>query len=135
VNVLGRQSGRRSILLFTDGDDQSSHAPIDAAIAKTEGSDATIYTIGHGRAVHSRDLQRLLDRLAEVSGGRSFVASDESKLDAVFAQILEDLRNQYLLAYPTPSDVRDGAWHKIEVEVPGKNVKVRARKGYRLARR
>ena len=135
IELLGKQSGRRSVLLFTDGDDQSSHAPLETAIAKTEGSDATIYTVGHGRAIQSRDLQRLLERLADVSGGRSFVANDASKLDAVFAQILDDLRNQYLLAYPTPEGVRDGEWHRISVEVPGKEVKVRARKGYRLARR
>jgi VWFA-related protein len=135
IEVLGRQSGRRSILLFTDGDDQSSHATLDAAIRRVEGSDATIYAIGQGRAVTSRELQRLLERLGDTSGGRAFFAGDESKLDAIFTQILDDLRNQYLLAYPMPGGVRDGKWHEIEVQVPGKNYKVRARRGYRLVQR
>jgi VWFA-related protein len=135
TDVLGRQAGRRSILLFTDGDDQSSHATMEAAITRTEGSDATIYAIGHGRAIVARELQLLLQRLTDTSGGRLFVAADASKLEPVFAQILEELRNQYLLAYPTPSGVRDGEWHTIEVQIPGKDYRIRARKGYRLTKR
>ena len=134
VDVLGRQAGRRSIVLFTDGDDQSSHASLESAIAKTEGSDATIYAIGQGRAVSSPDLQKLLRRLATVSGGRSFFTNDQASLDGIFTEILDDLRSQYLLAFEPAATVRDGSWHKIRVQVAGGH-NVRARQGYRLARR
>lgn len=134
VDVLGRQAGRRSIVLFTDGDDQSSHVSLEAAIAKTEGSDATIYAIGQGRAVGSPDLQKLLRRLATVSGGRSFFTENHVTLETSFGEILEDLRSQYLLAFVPSSSVRDGSWHKIRVEVAGGH-HVRARQGYRLTRR
>ena len=135
VDLLGRQAGRRSIVLFSDGDDQSSRAPLGAAIARTEGSDATIYAIGQGRAVGSRDLQKLLQRLADVSGGRAFFTDDQKKLETVFTQILEDIRNQYLLAYPTPDNARNGAWHTIKVQAGNGKYHVRARQGYRLTRR
>jgi Ca-activated chloride channel family protein len=134
VDVLGRQAGRRSIVLFSDGDDQSSHATLDAAITRAEGSDATIYAIGQGRAVRSPDLQRLMRRLAAVSGGRAFFTDDPIALESIFGDILEDLRSQYLLAYAPPSNARDGTWHGIRVEVAGGH-NVRARQGYRLARR
>jgi Ca-activated chloride channel homolog len=134
VDLLGRQSGRRSIVLFTDGDDQSSHAPLDAAIARTEGSDATIYAIGQGRAVHTAELQKLMRRLATVSGGRAFFTEDANKLAGIFQEILEDLRNQYLVSYPAPSNQRDGAWHRIRLEVVGGRYHVRARQGYRRSR-
>lgn len=134
VDILGRQSGRRAIVLFSDGDDQSSRAPLDAAIKRTEGSDATIYAIGQGRAVRAPDLQQLMTRLSTVSGGRAFFTEDAGRLDTVFGEILEDLRNQYLLSYPAPSDQRDGKWHRIRVEVAGGKYKVRARQGYRLTR-
>ncbi len=134
VDVLGRQSGRRSIVLFTDGDDQSSHASLAAALTRTEGSDATIYAIGQGRAVKSADLQKLLRRLATVSGGRSFFTDDQASLDRSFAEILDDLRSQYLLAFAPASAERDGSWHRIRVEVSGRH-QVRARQGYRLTRR
>lgn len=132
TDILGRQSGRRSIVLFSDGDDQSSHAPLDAAITRTEGSDATIYAIGQGRAVQNRELQKLMTRVATVSGGRAFFTDDDSRLDEIFQEILDDLRNQYLLAYPAPSSQRDGAWHSIKVRVKNGKYKVRAREGYRL---
>ena len=135
VDLLGRQSGRRSIVLFTDGDDQSSRAPLASAIARTEGSDATIYAIGQGRAVHARELQKLMQRLADVSGGRAFFTADRAKLEEIFTQILEDLRNQYLLAYPAPDTARNGAWHRIQVQAGGGKYRVRARQGYRLTRR
>ena len=134
VEILGRQAGRRAIVLFSDGDDQSSHTPLASAIRATEGSDATIYVIGQGRAVANASLQELMRRLATVSGGRAFFTEDPARLDAVFAEILEDLRNQYLLAYPAPATQRDGAWHSIRVEVAGGKYQVRARQGYRLAK-
>jgi Ca-activated chloride channel homolog len=135
ADILGRQSGRRSIVLFSDGDDQSSLAPLSAAISRAEGSDATIYAIGQGRAVNNRQLQDLMRRLATVSGGRAFFETDEHKLDTIFEEILEDLRNQYLLSYPAPSSQRDGTWHDIKLRVAGGKHKVRARQGYRLTKR
>jgi Ca-activated chloride channel family protein len=134
MDLLGRQAGRRSIVIFSDGDDQSSHAPIEAAIARVEGSDATIYAIGQGRAVRAPSLQDLLRRLSTISGGRAFFTDDVVKLGTVFDEILEDLRNQYLLSYPAPTTKRDGAWHRIRVEVGGGKYHVRARQGYRLTR-
>lgn len=135
ADILGRQSGRRSIVLFSDGDDQSSLAPLTAAIERTEGSDATIYAIGQGRAVNNRHLQDLMRRIATVSGGRAFFTEEDSKLDTIFEEILEDLRNQYLLSYPAPSSQRDGKWHDIKVQVAGGKHKVRARQGYRLTKK
>ena len=102
IEILGRQSGRRAIVLFSDGDDQNSHAGLDSAIRATEGSDATIYAIGQGRAVEAPALQKLLRQIATVSGGRAFFSNDPQTLDAVFTEILEDLRNQYLISYPAP---------------------------------
>jgi len=134
VDVLGRQAGRRSVVLFTDGDDQSSHVSLQAAIARAEGSDATIYAIGQGRAVKSPDLQKLLRRLATVSGGRSFFTEHQASLDESFSEILEDLRSQYLIAFVPSHSERDDSWHRIRVEVSGGH-DVRARQGYRLMKR
>jgi VWFA-related protein len=134
VDVLGRQTGRRAIVLFTDGDDQSSHATLNAAIARTEGSDATIYPIGQGRAVSTSQFQQLLKRLAATSGGRAFFTEDPAALTTAFNDILADLRGQYLIAFAPSSTARDGSWHRIRVEVTGNHL-VRARQGYRLERR
>lgn len=132
VQLLAGQGGRQAIVIFTDGDDQSSHTSVDDALAQVEGSDAVIYPVGEGRAVRDKELQKLLQRLAKTSGGREFVAESAEKLDAVFAEILDDLHHQYTLAYPTPHDRRDGTWHRLSVDVAGGKYRVRARQGYRL---
>ena len=132
IDLLGRQQGRRAIVLFTDGDDQSSHAPMETAIAQVEASDAMIYPVGQGRAVHEKNLQKLLERVATTSGGRAFFSSTPSKLDEVFSEILDDLHHQYLLAYPAPDDKRDGKYHKIKVVAGAGKYRVRARDGYRF---
>jgi VWFA-related protein len=131
---LERLTGRRSLLLFSDGDDQSSHATLEAAIAHAEGSDATIYAIGQGRAVRTRELQAVLTRFAHISGGRAFFTEDLTRLDKFFEEILEDLSNQYLISYNYPDSERDGQWHKVRLEVADGDYEVRVRPGYRLVR-
>jgi hypothetical protein len=74
-------------------------------------------------------------QLAAGSGGRAFFTDQDTKLEAIFQEIVEDLRHQYLLAYPAPGSARNREWHRIRVEVPGRGYQVRARLGYRLARR
>jgi len=134
LNVLSRYPGRRSMLLFSDGDDQSSHASLEAAIARAESSDATIYVIGQGRAIRTHELQQVLRRFSSISGGRHFFTEDVTRLDRFFEEILEDLSNQYLISYNYPDAERDGQFHEIRVEVAGGKHHVRAREGYRLAK-
>lgn len=132
IDVLGKQTGgRTAIVLFTDGDDQSSHAPLETAISQVEASDAMIYAVGQGRAVHAKNLQKLLQQIATTSGGRAFFAATPGKLDEIFGEILEDLHHQYLLSYPAPDDQRDGKNHRITVIAGGGKYHVRARQGYR----
>lgn len=135
LGILGRQSGRRSLVVFSDGEDHSSHAAVDAVVERAEASDATIYVIGQGRALKATSLQRLLQRLATGSGGRAFFTDRDTRLEAIFEDILADLRHQYVLAYPAPANARNGDWHAIRVEIPDRGYTVRGRAGYRLSRR
>lgn len=132
LGVLGRQSGRRSLLVFSDGEDQSSRATVASVLKSAEASDATIYMIGQGRALKASSLQQLMRQLAAGSGGRAFFTNQDTKLEEIFQEIIEDLRHQYLVAYAAPDSARNGQWHQIRVEVPGKGYHVRARQGYRL---
>ena len=135
LGILGRQSGRRSLLVFSDGEDMSSRATAASVIQRAEASDATIYVIGQGRALKATALQKLLRQLAAGSGGRAFFTDEDTKLESIFQEIVDDLRHQYLLGYSAPDNARNGEWHKIRVDVPGRGYQVRARLGYRLARR
>jgi Ca-activated chloride channel family protein len=132
IDSVGRQAGRRAVIVFSDGEDQSSHATREAANRRVEGSDATVYTIGQGRAADHAPLQRIMENIAAVSGGRAFFTQDLEKLEAAFKEIIDDLSHQYLLSY-SPPDATAGAWRRIKVDVAG-GFRVRARQGYRLTK-
>jgi VWFA-related protein len=134
IEQLGRQAGRRVLVIFTDGEDLNSHIALDAAERTLEGSDAVLYPIGQGRAPKVKELKNILERLARKSGGRAFFA-DIEKLDQVFANILEELSNQYLLGFVPADARRDGRWRTLSVELPGKDYRIRARQGYRAEKR
>jgi Ca-activated chloride channel homolog len=129
---LGRQTGRRALVVFTDGEDLNSRVPAEAAERRVESSDAVLYAIGLGRAPKVDTLRKVLERIAQKSGGRAFFENVED-LDEVFGRIVEELSNQYLLSYARPDTVRDGRWRKIRVELPDRDVKIRTRQGYRVA--
>ena len=130
-DLLGRQTGRRALVVFTDGEDLNSRVPIEVAERRLEASDAVMYPIGQGRAPRLASLKTVLERLARKSGGRAFFGESVDQLDAVFADIIDELSNQYLLGYVPRDLTRDGRWRTLKVEVPGKAVHVRARQGYR----
>jgi Ca-activated chloride channel family protein len=131
-DLLGRQTGRRALVVFTDGEDLNSRVPIEVAERRLEASDAVMYPIGQGRAPRLVSLKTILERLARKSGGRAFFGDSVDQLDAVFGEILEELSNQYLLGYVPKDLTRDGRWRTLKVDVPGKKgIHVRARQGYR----
>lgn len=130
VGELGKQSGRRALVVFTDGEDLHSRAPLASTEGLLEASDALVYAIGQGRAPSMQNLRKTLERLAEKSGGRAFF-EDLDGLDRVFRDIVADLSNQYLLGYVPRDGKRDNRWRELRVEVPGTDYDVRARRGYR----
>ncbi len=132
---LGRQTGRRALVVFTDGEDLNSRIPIEVAELRLESSDAMLYPLGMGRAPDLRSLKEVLERLARKSGGRAFFGDKVDKLDDAFAEIIKELSNQYLLGYVSKDSRRDGRWRTIKVEVPGKDLRIRARQGYRTVQR
>jgi Ca-activated chloride channel family protein len=131
VDQLSRRQGRRVLVVFTDGEDVSSRIPIEAVEGRLETSDVVLYSIGQGQAPRVPMLKELLERLATKSGGRAFF-EDVKDLDQVFARLVEELSNQYLLGYERRDSARDTRWRKLRVEVPGRKVTVRFRSGYRV---
>jgi Ca-activated chloride channel family protein len=131
IDTLGKQVGRRALVVFSDGEDQSSRSTMQAAVQRVESSDATIYAVGLGRATGRGPLHDLLDRLAALSGGRGLFASRSEELEPLFKAVFDDLSHQYLIGYQPTNQKRDGAWRRVKVTVRG-DYKVRHRQGYRL---
>ena len=134
LGLVSAQPGRRVLVVFTDGDDQSSHASLAAVEEAVRGSDTTLFMIGLGRGTQIEDLRRNIERLADLSGGRTLFVDRVERLDEPFSEILEELSNQYLLGFESTNPARNGAWRALAVDVPGTGYSVRARQGYRAAK-
>jgi VWFA-related protein len=130
VEMLGRQTGRKALIVFTDGEDQGSHATINDVERRLQSSDVTLYMIGQGRGVTLDALKKVMERLANPTGGRALFTDSIDELHDSFADLLDELSNQYLLGYEPINTKHDDVWRKIKVEVDGHH-EVRARQGYR----
>ncbi len=131
VEMLGRQAGRKALVVFTDGEDQGSHATIGDVERRLQSSDVTLYMIGQGRGVSLESLRKVMERLSRPTGGRAFFTDNIDELHNAFADLLDELSNQYLLGYEPTNTRKDDAWRRIQVDVDGQH-EVRARQGYRL---
>ncbi len=130
VDMLGKQPGRRAMVVFSDGEDQGSHASIADVERRLQASDVTLYMIGQGRGVEVAALKAIMVRLVEPTGGRALFTDSIDQLHGAFADLLEELSNQYLLGYESSNLSRDDGFRKITVHVDGQP-HVRARQGYR----
>ena len=130
IGMLGRQAGRKVLVVFTDGEDQGSHATMADVQRGLQGSDVTLYIIGQGRGVTQDRLKAVMERLARPTGGRALFADSIDTLRGTFSELLEELSNQYLLGYAPPKARPGETWRSIKVEVDGHS-EVRARQGYR----
>ncbi|HYN86544.1 MAG TPA: VWA domain-containing protein [Pyrinomonadaceae bacterium] len=108
---------RRAVVLLSDGDDTTSLTKKDELIDFAVRSNAVIYSIGIGdRKLYDID-EGALEKVSERTGGRAFFPETRAELDAAFAQINQELRSQYLLAYTPSNRRRDGSFRRVRVEL------------------
>jgi VWFA-related protein len=122
--VLGKQVGRKAIVILTAGIDQGSKLKLKDAIEAAQKADAVCYVVLFGHAFGSS-----LNDLTDQTGGRTFSVRDSDKLADAMSQIARDLRNQYVLAYAPDNPHHDGSFHSIEI-TSRDGYKIRAPKGY-----
>ena len=127
LQLLSRQPGKHALVIFSDGDDSASQATLDQVRKLVADSDAMVMAVGLGRGSTVDELKEKLESLADASGGRVLFAEKSDELTASFAKVVEDLINQYTLGFEPERDGRD---HQIRVQVPGRGVRVRARRVY-----
>ncbi|MEO8196535.1 MAG: VWA domain-containing protein [Thermoanaerobaculia bacterium] len=122
--------GKRALILLTDGDDSESRFRFDEVLEYARRTGVAIYAIGLNVPSHPVDVGVHLDQLARETGGRSFRIRRANELASVYETIRQELRSQYLLAYP--SSRRDGstAYREITLEVARPGVSARTIAGY-----
>jgi Ca-activated chloride channel family protein len=145
--VLGKERGRRAMVILTDGDDHGSRYDLKQAIAAAQRADIVVYSVlysvaesgfsgggygGYGggmRGGGGDNGREVLNQLSGATGGRVFTVGPKMPLDLIFTQIEDDMRLQYQIGY-TPPESAPGVYHKIELKTKVKHVTVQARQGY-----
>ena len=125
VDAVQAASGRRALVLLSDGDDRYSRLSAAEIVDRVRRQDVIVYPVTLGKARPS-----VFAELAGATGGRSFEARDDRSLQAALAAITEELRSQYLLGYVPRLEPGSGGWRSIHVSVDRPGVRVRARDGY-----
>ena len=136
---LQQETGRKAIIVLTDGEDQGSVQKLEGAVEAAQKSNCIIYVLlVADRAFYGRGMYTMgysgdsaMRKMAEDTGGRVIdVGNNGKKMEAAFSQIEEELRTQYVASY-TPTNAKlDGSYRKIEIQVKGDGLKAQARKGY-----
>jgi len=152
--LMSKQQGRKALIILSDGVDHGSKETMAEAISTAQRADTIIYSIlfadeeenarpggfgmgGHGGGHGGRfppqeqrsDGKKILEQVSKETGGRMFKVSKKETVDAIYAEIEEDLRHQYSLAY-TPDKGDTLGYHKIHLFAKPKDLVVQARDGY-----
>jgi Ca-activated chloride channel homolog len=122
---------RRAVILLTDGDDNQSHVTREEAIEMAQRAEVIVYTISTNLSGAGHRGDKVLERIADATGGRAYVPFQITEVATAFAAIQEELRSQYAIAYKPADFTSDGRYRSIEILAQGqKGLRVRSRRGY-----
>jgi Ca-activated chloride channel homolog len=135
VEKLSNESGKRALLVFSDGEDNSSSHDMMTAIETAQNVNVIVYSIRYTDSPHGELTarnqygMRVMDRIAKETGGRHF---DAKTLDPheYLEQIAAELRTSYDLAYYPQKTIKDQTFRKILVQARQPGLTIRARTGY-----
>lgn len=138
---------RRVLVVISDGDDNSSNRSRGESVEMSQRAGVIIYSISTStewvsaedekdpskrisRKYEKNEGDKVLEQLAQETGGRAFFPYKVDDLGQSFLDIGDELRHQYALAYSPAGRSADGKYHTIRIQTDRKDVLVRARKGY-----
>jgi VWFA-related protein len=142
-DLMRKQTGRKALILLTDGVDTGSKVTLSFAIETAQRADTLVYSIlfedpeayggGFGRLGGRMNMpngKKVLDQISRETGGKLYEVSKKQTLAKVYDEIDEDLRHQYSLGYsPDRTDDARG-YHKIHLTTKQKGLTVQTREGY-----
>jgi Ca-activated chloride channel family protein len=140
-NALAHETGRKAMVILSDGGDNGSRRSIAEAIEQAQRGDVQIYSIlyslfsdlsggASGHAPQADTGLAALQKLSESTGGRVFTVSRNLSLREIYQEIGDDLRFQYELGYRPPQDTKPDSYHKLELKAKDKKLMVQARRGF-----
>jgi Ca-activated chloride channel homolog len=147
-DVLKDITEKKAMIIMSDGMDNESLVSYEEALQAAIRSEAAIYVVSKTEAVRQTyeanknqyyggipreafvQADLVLRKLAYETGGRVLYPNTFGQLDNIYAQVDEELRNQYTLGYVSTNTVKDGSYRRIDVRVKSPNASVSARPGY-----
>ena len=127
------QGGRKILVVYSDGGDNTSSLNIVEVIDLLKASDVTMYTIGfldHQGSSYHLDARSRIQRLTEPTGGQAFFPSSVKDIESAYDKVLADIKAQYSVGYLSTNARADGKWRKVEIKVTRPGLKTRSRQGY-----
>jgi Ca-activated chloride channel homolog len=121
---------RKAIILLSDGDDNQSHVTREESIEMAQRADVIVYTISTNLTGSGGHGDKVLQRIADATGGRSYVPFQLTEVANAFAAIQEELRSQYAISYKPAEFRTDGRYRTIQILAQEKGLHVRSRHGY-----
>ena len=130
---------KQVLLVVTDGEDNASSASLEQAIRRIQDLDGpVIYSVGllFGQDTdkrESRHAKRVLETLSEQTGGAAYFPKSLKEVDSIAAQVAQDIRTQYTIAYHSTKSPTLGGYREVHVEAKAKGMgklSVRTRTGY-----
>jgi VWFA-related protein len=141
-NLMRNQTGRKALILLTDGVAYKDPTSIDTAIEAAQQADTIVYSIrfsdpvpiGPLRAAFVASMKEHgkleLERMAKETGGASYGVTKNQPIEAIYSRIEEVLRNQYSIGYTPNRSSSDGKFHTIKLRTRDRHLVVLTRNGY-----
>jgi Ca-activated chloride channel family protein len=132
---LAQETGRRALLIFSDGEDNSSSHDMMSAIEAAQSSDVLVFTIRYTEENHGKLTARnqygirVMERIAKETGGAEFDAKTTDPRQN-FKQIAEELRSMYEAGYYSTNTDKDDTFRKVSVRPTVEGIKIRSKPGY-----
>jgi len=132
---LAREGGRRALLVFSDGEDNSSSHDMMTTIETAQGENVVVYVIRYTEKEHGKPTARnkygtsVMDRIAKETGGAHIDAATTDP-HGYFQQIAQELRTSYELAYYPTNSVKDETFRKIVIRPKQAGLRIRTKTGY-----
>ena len=131
LGAVGEQGGgAAALILFTDGRDETSRLSFEQTLDAARRAGVRLYAVGLEAAFPGKAERRIVEQLAEETGGRAIFLAGLEGLSDAYLQVAEELRAGYLIAYQAPSAGVESTFRKVRVEVDAKGARVRTRSGY-----
>jgi Ca-activated chloride channel family protein len=136
VEKLQNESGRKALLIFSDGEDNSSSHDMMTTLETAQSANVLLYTIRYTETKRNGELTarnkygiKVMDRLAKDSGG-AHIDAKEMDPKEYFQQIAEELRTSYTLGYYPTNPMKDENFRRIAVRAKLEGIKIRTKSGY-----